>query len=84
VSCSSCFCVLICLASKAERACSKAVIQSLLMVETGSSQKLKAQGKSEGGSLAGKYMECAESESDDGLWKTPMMSFGTAEDWSSW
>jgi hypothetical protein len=35
-----------------------------------------------GGSSAGKYTECAES--DDRLQNTPMMKFGTAEDRSSW
>ena len=75
VSCSICFCVSIYLAWESERACSRADIRSLLIIETGSSGDIKAWGKSEGESSAGKYTECAESESDmdDGLRKTPMV-----------
>ena len=49
------------------------------MIEVGNSWGSEAWGNSKGGSLAGKYTECAELESEDGLQKTPIVDFGTVE-----
>ena len=45
------------------------------MIEVGNSLGLEVWGNSKGGSSAGKYTECVESELEDGLQKT----LGTAE-----
>ena len=76
-SCSICFWVSIYLASDLERALSRVDMQSSLIIEGSSSQEIEVWGESEGGSSAGKYSKCEESESDDRLWKTPMANFDT-------
>ena len=58
---------------ESERACSRADMHSLLMIEVGNSWGSEVWGNSKGGSLAGKYTECAESESEDGLQKTSIV-----------
>ena len=46
---------------------------SLLIIEVGNSWGSEAWSNSKGGSSAGKYTECVESELEDRLWKTPIV-----------